>query len=80
MPEKTDFTPPELISVTLPSHQLIAGNKARINFEATDAGAGIQRIEFRYKHEKVERCMDILGGYIYIFIKIDREIDRSIDS
>jgi hypothetical protein len=51
VPEKTDFTPPELISITLPSNQLIAGDKARINFEATDAGAGFQRIEFRYKHE-----------------------------
>ena len=43
MPEKTDFTP-ELI-VTLPSHQLIAGNKARINFEA-QMQAGISELNF----------------------------------
>ena len=50
-PEKTDFTPPELTSISLPTDQVLAGEKARINFEASDSASGVQRVEFYFKHE-----------------------------
>ena len=49
--EKTDFTPPELTAVSLEDTEFVAGEKAKIQFEANDADR-LREVRFNFDMKK----------------------------
>ena len=50
-PEKTDFTPPELVSIRLDQSDFLAGERGKLQFEAKDADTGVSSLEFYFRHD-----------------------------
>ena len=50
--EKTDFTPPILTSVSFEDTDFVAGEKAKVQFQASDADTGIRELNFYFRHKE----------------------------